>query len=311
MFISLQTFDPLHPISWFSASLGLLITPTSWFYDLIAIITVSTIGLLYSQQLTCQSWIPKNPISNFTRFFQPQILCSFLAHCVAGGILMRSYLGLLGGKFNSLTIISSGQRLLNVPHVFLVLSGCFQALALWKEFHFSNKNVLSFPLLPQTGNAQLGRQVSPMVKNSVWNVVMNLRWFYAFYAIICHRIVNVLSEISRLETSASSFIIVPSLWNHLEMFFQCVLLNGLLTFSLRLLRSILCINFTKRHQFEVEDGEKSLTKAMVEEKNPLLAHLAFYDFNLMTSESKLRRSHFFVLSQPGKHLKHFSSNNFL
>jgi len=75
------------------------------------------------------------------------------------------------------------------------------------------------------------------------------------------------------------------------------------------LRSILCINFTKRHQFEVEDGEKSLTKAMVEEKNPLLAHLAFYDFNLMTSESKLRRSHFFVLSQPGGHPHNWNNLN--
>lgn len=298
LFISLQTFDPLHPISWISASIGLLITPTSWFYDLIAIITVSTIGLLYSQQLSCKSWIPKNPISNLTRFFHPQILCSFLAHFVAGGVLMRSYLGLLGGKFNSLTILERSQRFLNVPHLFLVLSGCFQALAIWKEFHFNNSNVLTFPLLAQTGNAQLGRQVSKMAKNSVWNVVLNLRWFYAFYAILGHRFVNILSEITRLETSASSIIIVPSLWNHLEMFLQCVLLNGLLTFSLRLLRAILCINFTKRHQFEVE-GEKSLTLAMSEDNPPLLSHLAFYDFNLMASESRLRRSHFYILSQPG------------
>ena len=298
LFISLQTFDPLHPISWISASIGLLITPTSWFYDLIAIITVSTIGLLYSQQLSCKSWIPKNPISNLTRFFHPQILCSFLAHFVAGGVLMRSYLGLLGGKFNSLTILERSQRFLNVPHMFLVLSGCFQALAIWREFHFNNSNVLAFPLLAQTGNAQLGRQVPKMAKNSVWNVVLNLRWFYAFYAILGHRFVNILSEITRLETSASSFIIVPSLWNHLEMFLQCVLLNGLLTFSLRLLRAILCINFTKRHQFEVE-GEKSLTLAMSEDNPPLLSHLAFYDFNLMASESRLRRSHFYILSQPG------------
>ena len=211
---------------------------------------------------------------------------------------MRSYLGLLGGKFNSLTILERSQRFLNVPHLFLVLSGCFQALAIWKEFHFNNSNVLTFPLLAQTGNAQLGRQVSKMAKNSVWNVVLNLRWFYAFYAILGHRFVNILSEITRLETSASSIIIVPSLWNHLEMFLQCVLLNGLLTFSLRLLRAILCINFTKRHQFEVE-GEKSLTLAMSEDNPPLLSHLAFYDFNLMASESRLRRSHFYILSQPG------------
>jgi hypothetical protein len=76
-----------------------------------------------------------------------------------------------------------GQRCLNSPHVFLVMSGCFTSLSLWREFHFSNANVITFPMINQTGNAQLGRKMSTLIKDSVVKIVLNLRWFYGFYFI--------------------------------------------------------------------------------------------------------------------------------
>ena len=65
---------------------------------------------------------------------------------------MRSYLGLLDGKFNSLTVVMAGEKGLNAPHVWLVMSGCFTALTMWKGFHFSNENLVQFPMIAQTGN---------------------------------------------------------------------------------------------------------------------------------------------------------------
>ena len=73
VFIALQSFNPLHPLTWISTSIGLLITPTSWFYDFIAIVAVTGIGLFYSSQVSLFPWIPKNHLANFTRCFLPQV----------------------------------------------------------------------------------------------------------------------------------------------------------------------------------------------------------------------------------------------
>ena len=96
---------------------------------------------------------------------------------------MRSYLGLLDGKFNSLTVVMAGEKGLNAPHVWLVMSGCFTALTMWKGFHFSNENLVQFPMISQTGNAQLSRQVSGLIKASFNNVVVNFKWFLLLYII--------------------------------------------------------------------------------------------------------------------------------
>ena len=80
VFIALQSFNPLHPLTWISTSIGLLITPTSWFYDLIAIATVTGIGLFYSSQVSLFPWIPKNHLANFTRCFLPQVGTRYFFH---------------------------------------------------------------------------------------------------------------------------------------------------------------------------------------------------------------------------------------
>jgi len=306
VFISLQSFNPLHPLTWVSTSIGLLITPSSWFYDLIAVVTVTGIGLFYSTQVSLFPWIPKNPVANFTRCFLPQVLTSFAAHFVAGGVLMRSYLGLLDGKFNSLTVISDGEKGLNAPHVWLVMSGCFTAVTMWKGFHFSNENLVQFPMIPQTGNAQLSRQVQPLIKTSFNNVVSNFKWFLLLYIIIGHRFINILSDISKLKPHYLITWNYVMVWNFVELTLQYLVLNSLLTFSLRLLRSIICINFTKRFNFDVT-GNFSMIKAMSEEGHDLMTYSSFYEFSLVSSESKSKRSEFFTLSQPGGHPHNWNS----
>jgi len=297
VFIALQSFNPLHPLTWISTSIGLLITPTSWFYDLIAIATVTGIGLFYSSQVSLFPWIPKNHLANFTRCFLPQVLLSFVAHFAAGGVLMRSYLGLLDGKFNSLTVVMAGEKGLNAPHVWLVMSGCFTALTMWKGFHFSNENLVQFPMIAQTGNAQLSRQVSGLIKASFNNVVVNFKWFLLLYVIFGHRFLNILSELSRLEPH---YLITTSMWNCVELTLNYLVLNSLLSFSLKLLRSIICINFTKRFNFDVT-GNSSMIQAMSVADHDLMAHSAFYEFSLVASDSKAKRSEFYTLSQPGGH----------
>jgi hypothetical protein len=127
------------------------------------------------------------------------------------------------------------------------------------------------------------------------------------YFFLSYRVATILSDISRLDETASSHTIVASIWGHLAVFWQCVLLNGILAFSFRLLGSIIVINFTRRHEF-VATGEYSIVKAMNSDSD-LLSHLAFFDFYFLTSQSKIRRSEFFILSQPGK--SQFKKKHFL
>ena len=302
--ISILQFDPIHPLSWFWSNIELLFTPSSWFYDLIAVLATIGMGYTYGKQLTLNSWIPKNHIETFLKLFQPNIITSALAHIFAGGVLVRSYLGLYG-RFNGLTTVFGPtvlkrQSYLNVPHIFLVLSGCYTGLSLWKEFHFNNKNVVQFPMIEQTGNSQLGRRISKMISKSFVQVVFQMRWFILFYFFIGYNIVDVLSELLFLEPSVSpSAYVVSNLWSVLDVILICIIVNTLVKLSIVLLRTVLCINLSRRVRF-VTTGTKSITQGMIS-NNALLSHLAFYDFSLLTSESKIRRNDFFALSQPGGH----------
>ena len=67
-----------------------------------------------------------------------------------------------------------------------------------------------------------------------------------------HRFINILSDISKLKAHYLITWNYVMLWNFVELALQYLVLNSLLTFSLRLLRSIICINFTKRFIAEAE-----------------------------------------------------------
>jgi len=132
-------------------------------------------------------------------------------------------------------------------------------------------------------------------------VAKELIFFLVFHFFIGYRIIDILSEISFMEKSVvPSSYVVASLWSALDVLLICIVVNTLATFSLIMLRTILCINFTKRLRFDVASGQKSIIQGMTS-KIDLLKHLAFYDFSLMTNESKWRRNDFFALSQPGGH----------
>ena len=297
--ISILQVDPFHPVSWFWANVQLLFAPSSWFYDFIAILATIGMGYIYGKQLSLTSWIPKNHIETFLKLFQPHIITSALVHILASGVLVRSYLGLYG-RFNSLTVIEKRTKYLNVPHIFIVMSGCYTGLMLWKEFHFNNKNVLDFPMIEQTGNSQLGRRLSKIIKKSLINVVLQIRWFLLFYFLMGYKIVDVLSDISFLKPSSThSAYIVSNVWSILDVSVICIIVNTLAEVSLVLLRTVLCINLSKRLRFDLT-GNKSVIQAMNSDV-ALMSHLAFYDFSLLTAESKVRRSEFFALSQPGGH----------
>ena len=64
--------------------------------------------------------------------------------------------------------------------------------------------------------------------------------------------------------------------------------------------------YAKRFNFDVT-GNFSMIKAMSEEGHDLMTYSSFYEFSLVSSESKGKRSEFFTLSQPGGHPHNWNS----
>ena len=64
--------------------------------------------------------------------------------------------------------------------------------------------------------------------------------------------------------------------------------------------------YLKRFNFDVT-GNCSMIKAMSEEGHDLMTYSSFYEFNLVSSDSKGKRSEFFTLSQPGGHPHNWNS----
>ena len=95
-------------------------------------------------------------------------------------------------------------------------------------------------------NANFGSCYFSRSQKSHWARTLCTNFFYTIFS--GHRFLNILSELSRLEPH---YLITTSMWNCVELTLNYLVLNSLLSFSLKLLRSIICINFTKRFNFDV------------------------------------------------------------
>jgi hypothetical protein len=98
------------------------------------------------------------------------------------------------------------------------------------------------------------------------------------------------------QISKSSW--TTSVWRQLGLFANCLSLLCLLSFSIQLMKKVICINFTKPLRFPNDEG---LVGAMGKSQD-LLGHLATFDFCHLAATSKDRRAEFYVISQPGKTL---------
>ncbi len=134
------------------------------------------------------------------------MLASLLLHLVSVALIVVCILGLIGGSTLRLTAtcVEGGYRwsdfklsflfhnelmqetfssttCLNNNYLFVVCSGSFLGFCLWLEFNFQNGNVLDFPLILESGNAQLRSSFKHLMRASSVNVIYNIKWFYFIY----------------------------------------------------------------------------------------------------------------------------------
>ncbi len=79
--------------------------------------------------------------------------------------------------------IFRSSKCVNESHFFLVFSGIFAGICLWRNWHLKNRNLLIFESVLQTGNITLRRRFAGIVRECLWEAILNMRWFLIFYVL--------------------------------------------------------------------------------------------------------------------------------
>jgi hypothetical protein len=164
-----------------------LLSPTSWFYDVLIAASIAGVAHIFVRHFSLTPHVKRSRFSDLVEAADPNVVLSLVCHATVGGVLMRSYLGVMGGQYNGITEPCSShevkKRCLNEPHLFLVLSGMFVGITLWHSLHFKNGNLLSFSPISQHGSSQIRLKMWGICKSSLFTVANNFKWFFAMYII--------------------------------------------------------------------------------------------------------------------------------
>ena len=327
------------PIGWIKNSIKAIAHPSSWLYDASIIGCFAAFGILYLKNFKTSTRVIQGGGGGFKGLLTPIITAllsnglieafsSLAAHVCLSAVLLRCYVGILGpSSISSLTKscdLQNDDTCINETHIFLIVSGAYTGFRAWWKLHgTSNGNALKFPLIQQSGNSLLRQRIFGGLLQEIFDVGISLRWLCLAYFVFGHRIEIFFAETLRVEhqydEDSSSFF--PKLTYNETLWYYAILLlhtwtiNALLNLNIGILHSIFCINMTKRARFPIttmKDTPSTImlmdamkndgSKSSVKESGMLLKHIAFQDFaDLTSAQSKLRRSDFFILSQPGGH----------
>ena len=327
------------PIGWIKHSINSIAHPSSWLYDALVVGCFSFLGMLHLRNFKTSSKVTLVGGGGIKGLITPivtalisdgliEAFSSLLAHVCISAFLLRCYIGILGpSSISSLTKLcnqESDDTCINEAHVFLIVSGAYTGFRAWWKLHGpSNGNVLKFPLIQQSGNSLLRQRISGELLKEAFDVGLSLRWFCFGYYILGQRIEIFFADSLRIEhhyNDDSSALYQKlsyneTLWYYFNLLLHTWTINALLNLNLGILHAIFSINMTKRVRFPVTTIKSNAstillmdamkndgTKSAVKESGLLLKHIAFQDFaDLTSAQSKVRRSDFFLLSQPGGH----------
>jgi len=329
----LQSFAPWYPIHWLFLNLNVLFHPSSWFFDALIVACLVALASIYARSYQLASLPIKSLSSALRNLCRADVLLSLLVHAVAGGVLARCYLGLVGQRqYSTLTLPCSDvgiDRCINEAHVFLVVSGAFSGFCIWWDYHLKSGNCLRFQAIQQLGLEQVQGQLYQLNKEAISQVLLNLRWYYILYLVLGSKLENSLGDIVHMDmySQGSNFSMSATLMKHLGIFLQCVTINILITVNVNLLRLIMNISLTQRVKFSMKSvtfasnrkdecssvallDALSVTEnnsaAASAKSNSLMKYLAYQDFAYLAEDSPLRRADFYALSQPGGHPRNWT-----
>jgi len=187
-------------------------------------------------------------------------------------------------------------------------------------------------LIQQSGNTLLRQRIFSELIKELLDAGLSLRWFCVLYYLLGQRVELFIADGLQIDHRANyqedSTLTLPvlsyqdTIWYYTTLLLHTWTINALLIFNIGLLQAIFSINMTKPIRFPITSKSDSVskqcimlmdamkndgTKSSSKESGLLLKHLAFQDFaDLTATQSKIRRSEFFTLSQPGGHPHHWN-----
>jgi len=329
VFSAIQSFTPWRPFGWLMFNLNVVFHPSSWFFDAVVVASVVAMGVIFGRgyRLTAS---PTRSVASLARdLFRPDVAISLAGHVVAGVLLARSYLGLVGQRqYSSLTLLCAelGQdRCINESHVFVVVSGGFSGFCLWLDYHLRNGAVLQFRAIQRLGMDHVREEFYRLFKEALSQVLLNLRWFYLLYIVFGGRLERFLGDVLHMDlySQGSSLSMSETVWKHLGTFGQCLAVDTLIHLSVSLVHLVVNLSLTRRVKFamrsvtfagpaEVAASPETLSSVALldaidpQNKHDLMKYLAYQDFACMAENSALRRTDFYQLSYPGGHPKNWN-----
>jgi len=179
---------PLAPLSVVFTSFKTLMAPSSWLYILLA--SSSLAGFTWSsfKRLCLAASMPSHTAVHIaTLVLDPWSAGHLAIVALCSAVAIRSYIGLLAWPYATLMedcAPGSSSRCLSEPHIFLILAGLFSGMLVGWDIVRGNVAILSFPLIPCKGLAQLKLKLKPMTLQASSFAGRSLKWYCLVYALI-------------------------------------------------------------------------------------------------------------------------------
>jgi len=298
LFLTSLLLDPLHPLTSLSSSLHSLLTPSSWFYDLLLIFCLTWWCSLHAKNYLLSPTVLDSWASTLLLATTSSKLMSLLTHTLICGLMTWCYVKLHSGPFSNLTKLcqEDGESLcLNENHMFLVLSGVLTGPVLWSRYHFCNANLISFPAIIQSKSSHLRLRLPGLVWSSSTQSLLLLRWYYVAYFLIGQLLLQPVTGLLGLPVPGLLTISLPSYLN-LMLFLECWAVTFLLHLTSATLTTTMALYLTEPLHLELP----SLLDALNTDQS-LLHHLSLSSWSRLAATNSPSRAAVFTLSQPGGH----------
>ncbi|CAL1543207.1 unnamed protein product, partial [Lymnaea stagnalis] len=310
-FIFLSTFSAIHPFQWFSDSSVFFLNSRFWLAVLINSICLVVLTMFTLPHFSVAAEVNKTVLSSNLALFRWSRLPLLVASIETGAVAGWSLAWLIGDEYGTLTTVLNTEtyesKVLNEPHVFLVLAATFAGFCCYWMFFQQQQYYLSFPHVQRSKSFRVRYESMVLLHATCWQSIHVVKYFYIFYFMFGNLFKRWISGSFGITTNPE----VPPINSllgifNLSLLWQTYLCTFLLVFTTSLARTMTRVFYTEPTEFAMaavleQDKDITLSEALACMSSPLLQHLAFLDLSCLSKFSHTRRQELLSLSQPGGH----------
>ncbi|XP_053325230.1 nucleoporin NDC1 [Spea bombifrons] len=316
VFITLSKIQLLHPIDWFTASVGEFRSPYTCFCILLLCVVLGIHCIFNVEFFTVVPFIPCSRISLIRQILLPQRVLHSLIHAAMGvmvfwccSVLSNRHFWLLVAPCTSASSLDENavpSSCLNEHNLFLLLAGAFLGYSYSLLYFVHNMNYVPFPPIQQFKYLRFRRCLPLLIKHSCIQSLYLVRNYAVVYFFLGYIPRSWILSVMNLQIDGQqpSLDTLRGLLN-LSLFYQTWLGATFLLTMWHMVWLLFRIHATEAQLFPVQslfvqEEEQCLTNVL-NSNDPLLKYLAFQDLVLLAQYSPSRRQEVFSLSQPGGH----------